>query len=209
MKKAVLIVTITLFFAILSYWAVSYMVPPVPQNTGFIDKVKAQIRKLKFEARADGKLVTKNSNYLIVSVDSKNYTIYLNSTTALRPKYWGKVDLNDFNLGDELNIIGSFRNKNNNEINATLIRDRSNEMRWGVFLGDVTSKDKNKIVFNNKTRGDLTAFVEDDTNYVGQNGGKIRLDNIKIGDRIRVKGIFDNKTKKITNIDEVKDFALN
>lgn len=173
----------------------------------FFEKAKAQVRKLAFEAQTEGKLVTKNQDLLTLSVNGQKYTVFLSKNTLLRPKYWGHVDLTDFNLGDDVTVIGVWKNKADKEISATLIRDLSNEKRWGVFLGDIVSKGKNNIVIMNKPRGEMTVVFDGKTKFIDKNNKTVNMNTLKTGDRVRAKGIFDNKKMRITEVEELKDFS--
>ncbi len=70
----------------------------------------------------------------------------------------GKSNLNEFSIGDEVNIIGKYINEEKTTIDAILIRNLSIQKRWGVFFGEVITKSANNFVIRTLQRGDLTVY---------------------------------------------------
>lgn len=175
---------------------------------GLINNLKEKIKKLKFKARISGVLETKDNSVLTVISNNKTYQVFITDTTILRPRFWGKTNVSELNLGDNLNVIGSWNDHNQTQINASLVRDLSNEKRYAVILGDVVSKDINNFVVNNAQRGNINVSSDTKTRFIAKNEKKIDYSDLKSGDRIRIKGIYDKKTNKMTEIIEVKDFSL-
>lgn len=206
MKKTIIVFTAWIFVSsLLLVFSITYA--KEPKNNKLIQLAVQQVKKLNFEARLTATLKSKtNSNLVITDQNGRDYQVIINSSTNLKPKYWGNITLDDLLPGDQVNVIGNWDAKNN--IKATLVRDLSNETRWGVFLGDTISVDKNSLIIANRNHGKITVILGNNTQYLNQANNKTSLTDLKIGDRVRVKGIYNPKNAKITSIDEVKDFSI-
>lgn len=195
MKKIIIIFTAWIFVSgLLLALSISYA--KEPKNNKLVQLAIQQVKKLNFEARLTATLKSKTNNNLVVAdQNGRDYQVVINSSTSFKPKYWGNITLDDFLPGDKVNVIGNWQG---NTVKAVLVRNLSNETRWGVFLGDIISVDKSSLVISNRNHGKLTVIF----------GNKTIPTNLNIGDRVRVKGIYNPKNAKITSIDEVKDFSI-
>ncbi len=140
--------------------------------------------------------------------DSKSYTVNTTAQTQLRRRFWGKASWPEFLVGDVINVIGQWTDTIKTTVNARLIRDTSIQKRFGVFIGTVTSLNGNGWVMTTINRGSQTVTVSSSTKFVNRQGQAIVQSQIKVGDRVRVRGLWDNKANTITEVTNVKDYNL-
>ena len=57
-------------------------------------------------------------------------------------------------------------------------------------------------------RGQLTVYLTTETKIINRQEETINFSDIRVGHRIRVKGIWDNDLKEIREVEEIKDFSL-
>lgn len=152
-------------------------------------------------------LATKSPTSLTCTRDGKTYTILIDDKTQLRRRFWGKATLSEFQIGDTLNVIGQWTDDSHTTIKARLIRDISIQKKRGVFFGEVTSLTGSGWVMSTK-RGTETVTVDSSTKFVNREGDTITKGDIKVGHRVRVKGLWDSKLNTITEVTQVKDFSL-
>lgn len=184
------------------------------QNKGLLENIKNQVKEklqaLRFNARLTGKITEVGEGYLKVSSnnDGKVYQVNITDKTQLRRHFWGKSTLAEFSVGDEVNVIGRYTDETKSTIEAVLIRNNSIQRRWGVFFGEVLSKTGNTVKVKTINRGELDIYIINTTRLVDRQGKVIALENIQIGHRIRVKGVWDKSLNKVIEVEEVKDFSL-
>jgi len=184
------------------------------ENKGLLEQIKNQVKEklqaLKFNARITGKITEIGENHIKVSDnrDGKIYQVNITEKTQLRRRFWGKSSLSEFSVGDEVNVIGHFTDETKTTIDAVLIRNLSIQRRWGVFFGEVLSKEGNVLTIKTIGRGELKVYLTNSTKLVNRRGETITLNDIQVGHRIRVKGVWNKDLKEIKETDEVKDFSL-
>lgn len=184
------------------------------QNQGIINQVKNRVqeliqKKLKFAARVNGNITGISDNQLTIKEkEGKSFRVIITDKTQLRRRFWGKSNLNEFQVGDEVNVIGRYTNEEKTEIEAKLIRNLSIQKRWGVFFGRVISVSDNFLVIETTKRNQLTIYVSENTKLINRKEEKINFSDIKTGHRIRVKGVWDKNLKEVRLTDEIKDFSL-
>jgi len=184
------------------------------QNRGLLENVKNQVKEklqaLRFNARLTGKITEVGEGYLKVSSnnDGKVYQVKITDKTQLRRHFWGKSSLSEFSVDNEVNVIGRFTDETKTTIEAVLIRNNSIQKRWGVFFGEVLSKTGNTVKVKTINRGELDIYIINTTRLVDRQGKVIALENIQIGHRIRIKGVWDKSLNKVIEVEEVKDFSL-
>lgn len=183
-------------------------------DRGLLDKIKNRSqemikRRIRFGARLTGKIAAISENQLTVSDnEGKNYSVLVTEKTQLRRRFWGKANLSEFKVGDMVNVIGRYSNEEKTEIEAILIRNLSIQKRWGVFFGEVISLSDNSLVIRTKKRDQLTVYLTSTSKIINRKGEPITMDDIKVGHKIRVKGVWDKDLKEIKEVAEVKDFSL-
>lgn len=153
-------------------------------------------------------LTAKNGTTLTVTKDGKTYTVQTDGNTQLRRRFWGKSSLDEMQIGDMLNITGTWTDDAQTTIKAKLVRDVSIQKRFGVFIGNVTSTSSTGFVMNTVNRGMQTVTVGSTTKYIGRNQQAINFSDIATGHRVRVRGLWDNKSNTITDVSQVKDYNL-
>jgi hypothetical protein len=116
--------------------------------------------------------------------------------------------LSEFSVGDEVNVIGRYTDETKLTIEAALIRNKSIQKRWGVFFGEVLSKEGNVLMIKTLNRGEIKVYVGDSTKIINRREESVSLNNIEVGHRVRVKGVWDRALREIREADEIKDFSL-
>jgi len=181
------------------------------QNKGLLDQIKNQVKEklqaLRYNTRVTGKITEIGENYIKVSDnnDGKVYQVNITEKTQLRRHFWGKSSLAEFSVGDEVNVIGRYNNEEKTTIDAILIRNKSIQKRWGVFFGEVKAKNSDNFVIKTINRGELTVYFGS-AKFVDNSGNESNYNNISVGARVRVKGVWDKDLKKLIEVDEVKIF---
>lgn len=184
------------------------------QNQGMINQVKSRVQELtqknlKFTARVNGKITAMGDNQLTIKdKEGQSLKVIITDKTQLRRRFWGKSNLNEFKIGDEVNVIGRHVNEDKTEIEAKLIRNLSIQKRWGVFFGQVVNVSDNSLVIETTKKDRLTIYVDQNTKLINRKEEKINFSDIKIGNRIRVKGVWDKNLKEVRLVDEIKNFSL-
>lgn len=140
--------------------------------------------------------------------DSKTYTVNSTDKTELRRRFWGKASWSEFSIGDLINVIGRWADSAKTTVNAVLLRDLSIQKRFGVFIGTVTSVNSTGLVMQTVNRGSQTVTVTGATKFTNRLGRPITQADIKVGDRVRVRGLWDNKANTITEVTVVKDYNI-
>lgn len=156
----------------------------------------------------NGQVTATNGATLTVSKDGKTYTVNTNSKTRLIRHYWGKSYLSDISVNDKINVWGTWTDDTKTAINARLIRDLSITKRFGVFIGTIITKNSDNFVISTINKGTQTVYIISSTKFVNRKEQSIAFSDLSIGDRVRVKGMWDKTTNKITEVSHVKDFSL-
>ncbi len=130
------------------------------------------------------------------SLTVNNTPINVTATTILLHKYGAKAKLSEFSVGDEVVAQGN-----------KLIRNMSTQKRRGVFLGKITSVSNTGFVLTPEKRPAQTVGVNLLTKYVGRGEKPILLKDIKVNDKVMVKGLWDTKLNTITEVTFVRDYS--
>jgi hypothetical protein len=178
-------------------------------------KIKNEIRpeqKLSFKNKPakiiDAQVATVSGNTLTVSKDGKTYTVNTNSGTLFRRHFWGKSAIGEISPGDNISIWGTWADDAQTTVNARMVRDTSIMKRYGVFIGPVKSKDTGSFVISILVKGDQTVYFDAKTKFIDRSSKTIKYDSLTVGDRVRVKGLWDKTLSKITEVTQIKDFSL-
>ncbi len=145
---------------------------------------------------------------LTVSKDDKTYTVKVTEKTNLLRKFGGKSSLAEFSVGDILSVRGKWTNEAKTILEARVIRNLSIQKRKGTFWGTIKSKADNTFVLASANRGDQTVYLGGDSKIFTRNQETITPADLKIGDRVRVSGLWDNKLNKITEVTRIKDWSI-
>ena len=159
-------------------------------------------------AIGSGTLSGKTGTTLTVTKDGKNYTVLTDSNTQLRRRFWGKATFDEFQVGDTLNVIGKWTDDAKTTIQARLVRDVSIQKRFGVFFGTVTSLNSNGWVMQTVNRGNQTVTTVSTTKFTNRKEETISQSDVKVGDKVRVRGLWDKTANTITEVTATKDFSI-
>lgn len=159
-------------------------------------------------AIGNGQLTAKSGTTLTVSKDGKSYSVSTDGSTKLRRRFWGNATLGEMQVGDSLNVYGRWTDDAHTMVVASLIRDISIQKRNGVFFGAVQSISGDTIVIQTPARGTETITLSAKTKLTNRKGGSIAKSDIKVGDRIRVRGLWDSQAHTITEVTQLRDFNL-
>lgn len=155
-----------------------------------------------------GKITSVDTSTLTVSKDEKSYTVNISSNTKLRRHFWGKSELSEMSVDNIVNVCGKWTDDTQTAIDAKLIRNMSIMKRHGVFLGKVKSKADTSFVIESLNREDQTVIFASSTKFIDRKEKTITFSDIKIGDKVRVKGLWDKSLSKITEVSIIKDFSI-
>lgn len=156
----------------------------------------------------NGTLTTKSGTTLTVTKDDKTYTVLTDNKTQLRRRFWGKATLGEMQIGDKLNVFGKWTDDTKATIQARLVRDLSIQKRFGAFIGTVQQLTANGWVMDTVNRGNQTVTVVSSTKFVNRKEEPITKNDILVGHRVRVKGLWDRTNNTITEVTQVKNYSL-
>ena len=165
-------------------------------------------------AFGSGKLTAINGTTLTVEKDGKTYSVLTGTfekcSTHLRRRFWGTSTLTEFTVGDTVNVAGKFTDESKTTIEACVVRDVSIQKRFGVFVGEVTSLTSSGWVMTtvSEKRANQTVTVTTTTKYTNRKNETITQSNIKVGDRVRVKGMWNRVINTVTEVSNVKNYSL-
>lgn len=145
---------------------------------------------------------------LSVTANNTIYTVRTDGSTILLRKFGGKSALAEMSPGDVLNIIGKWTDSSQTIIQAKLIRDKSIQKRNGTFFGHVAELTSTGWTMTTEKRGIQTVTVSSSTKFTDKREKAIFRVDVKIGDLVRVRGLWDDKLNTITLVSQVKDFSL-
>lgn len=178
-------------------------------------KIKDQITaKLKRAAIGSGKLTAISGAVLTVDKDGKSYIVNTGTfdkcTTKIVRRFGAKSEISEMSIGDILNIIGYWTDDTKTAVNACVVRDRSIQIRFAVFVGEVKSLTDSGWVMStvSEKRPDQTIVVSDTTKFVDRRNQTITRAAIQAGHKVRVRGLWNNQTNTVTEVQQVKDFSL-
>ncbi len=145
---------------------------------------------------------------LTVSANGVTYTVDTNSSTIFRRHFWGKSFFSDISVSDHVNIFGKFTDTTKTTILAQMVRDLSVMKRFGTFFGTIQSISGSTIFMQTLRRSSQTVTVSGSTKLINRKEQTIALTDIKVGQKIRVKGLWDQTNSTITQVKQIKDFSL-
>lgn len=175
---------------------------------GLLDKVKSFMKKnLQFEARVKGEITVIGSNNFSLTGDDGTFQVNITNKTKILRKFGGKSSLIEYSVGDEVVVFGKFTDDTKLVINAKTVKNNSIQKRWGAFFGKVTIHNSDNFVIETLERGSQTVYFGE-AKFVNRKEVSITYNDVKVGDRVRVKGIWDKTLNKINEVNQVKDFSL-
>jgi len=175
---------------------------------GLLDKVKNFMKKnLKFEARVKGKITVVGSNNFSLNGDDGTFQVNINDKTKFLRKFGGKSSLSEYSVGDEVIVFGKFTDDTKLIIDAKTVKNNSIQKRFGAFFGKITVKNIDNFIMETAERGTQTVYFGT-AKIVNRKETNITLSDIKVGDRVRVKGVWDKTLSKIAEVIQIKDFSI-
>lgn len=180
------------------------------ENKGLLDKVKNFLKKnLRFEARVKGAItgIVIGSNNFSINGEDGSFQVNVTDKTNLLKKFGGKSSLSEYSVDDEVVVFGKFTDDTKLIIDAKTVRNNSIQKRKGAFFGKVTTKNTDNFVMETLERGTQTVYFGS-AKFVERNEKQMTYTDLKVGDRVRVKGIWDKTLSKITEVTQIKDFSL-
>jgi hypothetical protein len=155
----------------------------------------------------DGNISAINGSSFTLTKDGKTFTVNTSSDTKFIRHFWGKSSLAELAVGDKVNVWGTWTDNTKTALDAKLVRNLSVMKRFGVFFGQISSVGSGSFVLNTPTRGDQTVTIGS-AKLVNRKEQTISDSDLKVGDKVRVKGVWDKIKKTITEVTQVKDFSL-
>lgn len=158
----------------------------------------------------NGKVTAKNGTTLTVQKDSTTYTVTTDTSTEFRRKFWGKSSLDEVVVGNMVNVIGHWADSAHTSVLAKQVRDLSIQKRYGIFFGEVKSLGASGWVMStiSDKRADQTVTVSSTTKFTNRKEEAITQADVKVGARVRVRGLWDSSANTVTEVTHVKDFSL-
>jgi len=173
---------------------------------GLLDKVKNFMKKnLKFEARVKGKITVIGSNNFSLSGEDGTFQVNITDKTVILRKFGGKSSLSEYSVGDEVVVFGKFTDDTKLIIDAKTVKNNSIQKRFGAFFGKVTVKNTDNFVMETAERGIQTVYFGT-TKFINIKEINISYGDIKIGDRVRIKGVWDKTLNEIREVSQIKIF---
>jgi hypothetical protein len=177
------------------------------RKENMLDKAKNLLQKIRVEARVTAKITNIGAMELtLTDRENRPYTVKITDKTRLIRRWGGKSNLGEFAVGDEVNVIGKWTDEQKTMIEAISIRNLSIRKRFGAFFGTVTEKQDNYFVIATINRGNQKVYFSDTTKFLDDKKNPINYSNLKIGDRLRVKGVWDRSLNEIREAQEVRVF---
>lgn len=220
MKK---IITTAISILFLSFPLITYaQVPSIASSVGNLrqeiknerKEVVKQGQKIRQEVRKNtpawirGAIVkAKSGTSFTAAAGGKTYTINVLSNTRFRRHFWGESSFAELAINNRVNIWGKWTDTAHTTIDARLVRNISIQKRRGVFFGTVSSKSSSSFVIISIYRGNQTVNFDSNTRFVNRKEQAMNFSDIQVGDRMRVKGVWDKTNSTISEVTQVKDYS--
>lgn len=135
---------------------------------------------------------------LTVTAGATTYTVEVTSSTNLVRRFNGGSGLQEFMIGDTLEVRGTLSDSTTNTVNANKIKDASIQRRGGTFYGSVVSLDcaNNRFTFKPDERSQQTVYVTSSTKII-RGGEKITCTDLKVNERAIVIGTWRPANNRI------------
>jgi len=147
------------------------------------------------------------SNNFSLNGDDGTFQVNINDKTKFLRKFGGKSSLGEYSVGDEVIVFGKFTDDTKLIIDAKTVKNNSIQKRFGAFFGKITVKNIDNFIMETAERGTQTVYFGT-AKIVNRKETNITLSDIKVGDRVRVKGVWDKTLSKIAEVIQIKDFSI-
>lgn len=198
---------ITTYF-LFSFFLLTPTVLPIKlkPNTDLIGKIKLVVGKRGWIEKGEATAISGST--LTITKNGVTYTVNTDDKTNFKRKFGGKGQLSEISVNDTINVLGKWQNEEKTQILATHIRDLSIQKRHATFFGIVKTKTDTALILTTVNRGEQTVTIDTSTKLVNRKMEEIKMSDIEIGNRIRVKGIWDLTSKTVTETIQIKDFSI-
>lgn len=142
------------------------------------------------------------------TIAGKTVTVNITVQTILLRRFGAKAQLSEFQVNDEITIVGRWADQTQTVLHGKVIRDLSVQKRRGTFFGNIASLGNNSFVLNTLRRGLETVTLNSTTRLVNRKMQSLNFSDLAVEHKVRVKGLWDNRNKTITEVTQVKDFSL-
>jgi hypothetical protein len=171
-----------------------------------LGKIKLAIGKRSWIEK--GTVTAISGSTLTVTKEGITYTVSTDANTIFRRRFGGKGQLSEITANDTVNVLGKWQDEEKTQILTTHIRDLSIQKRHATFFGTVKTKGDTTLVLTTTTRGEQTVIITTSTKLVNRKMEEITMSDIQIGNRVRVKGIWDLTSKTMSEVSQIKDFSI-
>lgn len=198
---------ITTYF-LFSFFLLTPTVLPIKfkLNPNLIGKIKLAIGKRGWIEK--GEVTVISGSTLTVTKEGVTYTVNTDDKTIFRRRFGGKSSFDEISVNDTVNVLGKWQNEEKTQILATHIRDLSIQKRHVTFFGTVRTETATTLILTTVNRGEQTVTISALTKLVNRKMEEIKMSDIQIGHRIRVKGIWDLTNKQVSEVTQIKDFSI-
>ena len=177
-------------------------------KTGIEDNIKNRVQSFENKrATISGTVTAVGVSSITVNSSGANVQVDVTNNTRFRRKFWGESKLSEISVGDSVQVVGKWTSDAKTGITAVLIRDTSIQKRFGTFFGTVKSLTSGGFVVSTIHRDDETVTIGS-AKLVNRKEVTISASDVLVGHRVRVKGMWNNANKTITEVKEIKDFSL-
>lgn len=142
------------------------------------------------------------AGYIKVSIFGYSYKVDMANSKIVR-QYWGESSVDEFSVGDIVNVFGYLDPLDNYLVHAQNVRNVSIQKVNDVFKGSIESINSSDMTFVLKTdgRGNQTVVVSSLTKIVRATGTASFAD-LQVGMKVVVRGLW-NKTLSRINADVI------
>lgn len=172
-------------------WVVQGEIVSIDENPTIPTTITVKILKSRFHEEGDvNNLIGSPGDTLDVSITDQ---------TNVRRRYFGKALITEFSEGDRVQVIGRL-NESTGKLDAKVVRNASIQ-KLGVahIVSTVASVDTTNNTLQAKPRSSETTWTVKLASgaKVRKSGEEITLSDVHVGDKIRVSGVANRKTKTV------------
>lgn len=177
------------------------------------EEKKEALSNLKNKVQTMGRIVNgtvtaTTGSTLTVKNNDKVFTVTTDANTKCVRHYYGTCKLSEIAVNDKVNVWGAFTDNTKTTLLAKEIRDASIMKVHGTFLGNVISRTDASFVIQSKERGNQTIMVSPTTKFIQRNEQPSTYADITVGQRVRVKGVWDKVNSTVSEVTEVKNYSI-
>ncbi|MEK9158409.1 MAG: DUF5666 domain-containing protein [Patescibacteria group bacterium] len=123
--------------------------------------------------------------------------VHVTDKSKIVRKYMGRAHLSELAVGDKLEVVGKM--DVGGAVIAKLVKDNSIHKTFHAQRGEVLAIDAAAQTFNIKNdKKELKVFVTPNTKFVKVHVEKPAFADIKVGDKVQVRGVIRQKANEMT-----------